>query len=217
MPRPPSATIRVKNLGGSLAGPHDAWGRPGRPQPYLVSIEVALTRPFSTSSSQDTVSSDTVHYGQLSKTVQRAITAMQSSSCESKFTLRSVANGIEEAVHASVDAGGMSLTDFRHLIITVKLPKASALGDGVSFTKSCHNQEHLGQDVSSVSSSDLRIHDLRVPTLIGVNGNERERKQIVVANIEIGDWNSKEDEYCSIEAVVTKVRKPPADNSSVLF
>jgi dihydroneopterin aldolase len=56
-------------------------------------------------------------------------------------------------------------------------------------------------------SSVLKIHDMRIPTLIGVNKNERLARQIVVVNVEIDPYVCKEhDCYNELEQIVVKVR-----------
>jgi hypothetical protein len=82
------------------------------------------------------------------------------------------------------------------------LPKASLLGSGVSL---CGSELFgpLGQ--SQACSMKLKLHDLRVPTLIGLNANERLAKQMVVANVEIDKWVEKEDHYVQIEQLIVTV------------
>ena len=48
---------------------------------------------------------------------------------------------------------------------------------------------------------------MRVPTLIGVNANEKRAKQIVKADIEVERVVACPDQYCELEAVVVKVRE----------
>lgn len=52
----------------------------------------------------------------------------------------------------------------------------------------------------------LRLHDLRVPTLVGVNENERLARQFVVATVTLDKFNPvAEDHYTALEALVVKV------------
>lgn len=213
----PPATIRVKNIQAIIAGPHDAWGRPGRPQPVSVSAEIFLANPFDLSSSQDAVKADTVHYGQLSKKIQTELDATQKGSVD-HLSLSSLVYILWEKLagspfmdpigtHAS-PSGFLKSGSFRYLRLAVKLPKASSVGNGVSITSSAYMGSDLHEKPYStmkVKATVLKIHDLRVPVLIGVNANERERKQTVVANVEIENWQGMDDEYCSIEAVVMMV------------
>ena len=67
----PVAVVRVRDLQGQGAVPvgRDAWGRPGRPQPVLLSAEVSFARPFGAASEGDRLGAETVHYGTLSKSL----------------------------------------------------------------------------------------------------------------------------------------------------
>ncbi|KLU87755.1 hypothetical protein MAPG_06748 [Magnaporthiopsis poae ATCC 64411] len=51
----------------------------------------------------------------------------------------------------------------------------------------------------------LRLHGLRVPTLIGVNPNERLAKQFVVTDIEIDKFDYAPDVYTALEALAVKI------------
>ncbi len=95
------------------------------------------------------------------------------------------------------------------LEVQVRLPKASLLGDGVCF-KGTFGFEEGVQGVEriegvSVYSMTLRLCDLRIPTIIGVNTNERLAKQVVVCNLEIDKWDKMVDCYCELEEIVVKV------------
>ena len=54
-------------------------------------------------------------------------------------------------------------------------------------------------------SMTLKLHRLRIPTLIGVNSNERLAKQIVLSNIELDFWSMASDLYNELEEIVVKV------------
>lgn len=212
----PSATIRVDNISTLHKGPHDAWGRPGRPQPLLVSLEIFLAKPFDKTSVEDAIEPDTVHYGQLSKYVQVLLDQSQTT-CEGSASLCTTL----EMLWANLTGVGLPVMmgsppmdpflkngSFKYLTVTINLPKASAAGDGVSLARSSCMGDDPGRPPFSVpkaTSSVLKIYGLRVPTLIGINSNERKRKQTLIANIEIERWLYETDEYCAIEAAVTKV------------
>ena len=51
----------------------------------------------------------------------------------------------------------------------------------------------------------LRFHGLRVPTLIGVNPNEREAKQMVVVDVEIDRFDALEDIHTELESLIVAV------------
>lgn len=213
----PSATIRVDNISLLYKGPHDAWGRPKRPQPLSVSLEIFLAKPFDKTSAEDAIEPDTVHYGQLSKFVQSQLEELQikHEGSQSLFSTLETLCGCLTGLQLSGRRMLLLPIDpflkngsFKYLTVTMNLPKASAAGDGVSITRSGCMGDDQGRPPFSVlkaTSSVLKIYGLRVPTLIGINSNERERKQTLIANIEIENWLYWEDEYCAIEAVVTKV------------
>ncbi|KAH7163063.1 dihydropteroate synthase [Dactylonectria estremocensis] len=205
----PSAAIRVRNVQSTIQGPHDAWGRPGRPQPILVSAEISLVQPFGRSSSADQVAPDTVHYGLLSKAIIATLKRLEMQAADGQVaTLHGVLSSIWSdltglnTLGASVNADKkepfLALAFVRRLSVSIVLPKASLIGSGVSLSASAVFQE------SSMTARGLvlNLEGLRVPTLIGVNPNERLAKQIVVANIGIEKYRNDEDDYVPLEAVV---------------
>ncbi|KAL7816789.1 hypothetical protein V8C44DRAFT_321571 [Trichoderma aethiopicum] len=230
----PPAVVRVRNLQTSIAGPSDAWNRKGRPQPLCVSASVMLKEAFDTSSSADRVEADTVHYGLLSKAILASLESQQqqqqqhqgaeqpgsaAASTSQPSSLRDVVNTVWNDLTGQDGNGRSKVTDeeseiintsflkpstIRCLELTVHLPKASLLGGGVSLTRIAL----FGRDGESrpqPRGMSLKIHDLRVPTLIGVNDNERKAKQVVVATIEIDKFNIEEDVFTMIEAEAVEV------------
>ncbi|PTB79599.1 hypothetical protein M440DRAFT_1173684 [Trichoderma longibrachiatum ATCC 18648] len=228
----PPAVVRVRNLQTSIAGPSDAWNRKGRPQPLCVSASVMLKEAFDTSSSADRVEADTVHYGLLSKAILASLESQQqqqhqgaekpdsaAARTSQPSSLRDVVNTVWNDLTGQDGNGRSKVTDeepeiintsflkpstIRCLELTVHLPKASLLGGGVSLTRIAL----FGRDGESrpqPRGMSLKIHDLRVPTLIGVNDNERKAKQVVVATIEIDKFNIEEDVFTMIEAEAVEV------------
>ncbi|KAM0462757.1 hypothetical protein ACHAPV_003581 [Trichoderma viride] len=230
----PPAKIRVRNLQTSIEGPSDAWNRKGKQQPISVSASVMLKEAFDTSSSADKVANDTVHYGLLSKAILASLEgkgpqhlAIKEKSGDAASTnrfssLRDVVNTIWEDL-TNQDANGKSkaaddddeaeeqqvksflkVSTIRCFELTAHLPKASLLGGGVSLTRIAL----FGRDGESrpqPRGMSLKIHNLRVPTLIGVNDNERKAKQVVAATIEIDKFNIDEDVFTMIEAETVEV------------
>ena len=74
------------------------------------------------------------------------------------------------------------------------------LGIGVSAFSTCVFRADGGIDNFSRS---LKLHGLRIPTLVGVNPNERLAKQIVSVSVEID--RTREDRYAQLEELVVKV------------
>lgn len=214
----PTAVVRVKNLQSTIQGPQDAWGRPNRPQPISVSASVSLAKPFGSSSSTDVVDSDTVHYGLLSKAILRTLDRLAAQARTDQITplpdvLENVWIDLTGLNTFGKPSGGATEKPFlntafvRSLSITVYLPKASLLGAGASLTGSAVFDIDDGGVSMSMRGMSLKVHDLRVPTLIGVNDNERTAKQVVVANVEVDKFDGVGDAYCGLEAVVVEVRK----------
>lgn len=222
----PPAIVKVRNLQTSIEGPSDAWNRKGKPQPLSVSASVMLKEAFDGSSSADSVQADTVHYGLLSKAILASLEkqsqhaeASGDTSKKSQFSsLRDIVNTIWEDLTGQDCNGRAKMTNedseaqasflkpstIRCLELTVHLPKASLLGGGVSLTRIAL----FGRDGESRPQPrglSLKIHDLRVPTLIGVNDNERQAKQVVVASIEIDKFDIDKDIFTMIEGETVKV------------
>jgi hypothetical protein len=100
----------------------------------------------------------------------------------------------------------LHLEAIRFMSVTLFLPKASLLGEGVSLTASGLFGPFAGVKYGCIRYAlDLRLHNLRVPTLIGVNPNERTNKQVVVADIGLGNWVALEDMYTDLERGVVQV------------
>ncbi|TLS20234.1 uncharacterized protein PpBr36_11491 [Pyricularia pennisetigena] len=238
----PFAVVRVRNLQSTVQAAQDAWGRAGKPQPLLVSAEISLRDPFGDSSASDKVAGDTVHYGTLSKAVLASLERYQNLAGQSEGanTLRGVLETIWSSLTGlavngarpdpSVNAGKvvLDMSKIRTMAVTVTLPKASLLGSGVSLTAiSSLNDDatsiKAGIDRATIFGISLRLHDLRIPTLVGVNSNERLAKQIVAFDIEIDKFDYAPDAYVALEALVVKVglilgrfifSPPHADTSS---
>ncbi|KAF7551457.1 hypothetical protein G7046_g7721 [Stylonectria norvegica] len=218
----PAAVIRVRNLQATIQGPHDAWGRPGRPQPVLISAEVTLSQPFGDSSSADAVAPDTVHYGLLSKAILGALKRLEEKAEAGNHTpasllvvLDTVWEGltglsVRSYTFRSESSAFLNVSAIKHLLVTVDLPKASLLGSSVSFTASAAFGDTSGRKFGTqvqTRSLVLNLNGLRVPTLIGVNDNERKAKQIVVANIGIEGYHFlfPDDVYSQLENSIVDV------------
>ncbi|CAM1506916.1 Fc.00g065570.m01.CDS01 [Cosmosporella sp. VM-42] len=212
----PTAIIRVRNLQSIIQGPQDAWGRQGRPQPILVSAEVSLHEPFGSSSSKDAVAGDTVHYGLLSKAILATLGRLDAEDQHS-LSLHSLLN------HIWMDLVGFDFTGrignlnekkpflnisvVRALNISLELPKASLLGSGVSLSGTIVYENEQFGTFAKARAMSVNLKGLRIPTLIGVNDNERQAKQVVVANISIEKYEDVNDGYAPLEEAVTNLVK----------
>lgn len=225
----PLAVVRVRDLSTAVVGPQDAWGRKNATQPVTISAELHFSRAFEASVNGDSVTAgDTVHYGTLSKLilacVERSnehahaqVLAQAQAAQASQVAVESVdlrvllemiwivltgrnVNGDDAAPEAKPL---LDLSRLRFMSLTVTLPKASLLGEGVSLTAANVFPPHLAS--LSMYGLALKVHRLRVPTLIGVNSNERMAKQFVVADVEIDKFDYYPDLYCELESLVVKV------------
>lgn len=98
----------------------------------------------------------------------------------------------------------LDLGRVRMVSVAVGLPKASLLGEGVRLTASAVFDE-AGRGVMEARAMALEVTRLRVPTLVGVNANERLARQFVVATVTVEGLTTKEDIYTEIEGEVVKV------------
>ncbi|RGP67268.1 hypothetical protein FLONG3_8559 [Fusarium longipes] len=201
----PVAIVRVRNLQTTIQGPKDAWGRGSKQQPLLISAEVSLTHAFPSSSSDDKVASDTVHYGLLSKSILSTLEKLP----RSALSLNDVLNrlwvdltgfqytGVKEASSEQTKAF-LDTSLIRRLSISLVLPKASLMGSAIRLTGSCL----FVDSAITARSLELGLEGIRVPTLIGVNSNERNAKQVVITNIRIDEYQTDHDNYAVIESVI---------------
>ncbi|OTB07588.1 hypothetical protein M426DRAFT_317896 [Hypoxylon sp. CI-4A] len=257
------AVVRVRNLQGAIPVGRDAWGRPGKLQPVLLSSEVSFAQPFSgnnnnnnsnknnASSSGDTDKLDagTVHYGNLSKTLLSSLELWGQGGMPKPVDVAAAASTVAATGSATeiqtprtadvfellwvrmtgrvIDGSRIALpldqlpfldaARLRSLSLTVGLPKASLLGAGVSLTTtaSFRNGASKGKDAGNDDDGDknsknpllsysrtLRLQGLHVPTLVGVNSNERKAKQMLVADVEIDRFDVSDDIHSELEKVI---------------
>ncbi|KAK4158443.1 Dihydroneopterin aldolase-domain-containing protein [Chaetomidium leptoderma] len=218
----PPATVQIRNLTTTLQhSGHDAWNRAGKAQPCQISASVAFAAPFATAAAHDRLGADTVHYGTLSKAVLASVGRSEVESAPSPPPLSwDVKRGVWDVLRwvwvdltgVEVDGtlvGGGSSSSYlldvkkvRLLSVTVSLPKASLLGDGVSLTMSGAFEQGSGR--MEARAMALEVSRLKVPTLVGVNDNERLAKQFVVATVTVEGFTPQEDLYTEIERDVVK-------------
>jgi len=97
----------------------------------------------------------------------------------------------------------LDIETFFELGLTLFLPKATLLSSGVSLSVS--TSYFPGKAYRSV----LKIQDIRIPTLIGINAKERLAKQLVTVSVEIDPYICQErDYYNELEQIIVKVRNP---------
>ncbi|KAK0667368.1 hypothetical protein QBC41DRAFT_139350 [Cercophora samala] len=226
------AVVSVRNLSALLLrGATDAWDRPLRPQPLLISSEIAFTEPFDTASATDKLGSDTIHYGNLSKSLLDTVNtyfsptstaaAIPGEPQESEWDALLVLNqlfldltgsGLDGANPASDDDGAgvqtkkpgfleKSLGRIGLLTVSLTLPKASLLGEGVCLTASAGFD---AEGKMTARALGLEVRRLRIPTLVGVNPNEREARQMLVVSVGVEGVRVRGDRYVRVEGAVVK-------------
>lgn len=85
------------------------------------------------------------------------------------------------ASHLFSPEGVLTKEVVESLSLKVVLVKGSLMGSGVVM-------ERVFGGLGEMRKSVLGLRDLRIPCLIGVNSNEREAKQVVVANVGLEEW-----------------------------
>jgi dihydroneopterin aldolase len=94
----------------------------------------------------------------------------------------------------------------QELELTLFLPKGTLLSGGVSLTVSGGFLPGPQTYLSAPYRSTLKIQDIQIPTLIGLNPNERTAKQMVIATVEIDPYLvTGTDYYNELEQIITKV------------
>ncbi|KAH7359078.1 FolB domain-containing protein [Plectosphaerella cucumerina] len=211
----PLAVISVRDLQTTTHMCADAWGRQGKEQPILVTAELWLAQGFPGSSASDQVANDTVHYGILAKGLLSALKSAGKPGtryeAQQSLTLRQLIDHIiREVKYPSLngqDTGRLIFSDSERLKysrVTATLPKGSLLGVGEGVSLS-HHQAWPSNGSEPFWSDSLQLRQLRVPTLVGVNDNERTAKQVVVADIEVDNFDDPEcDDYPTLERIAVQ-------------
>jgi dihydroneopterin aldolase len=235
----PHSQISVHNLQTTLPLARDAWGRPSKLQPLLISCTLSLRHPFSSTSTSDHLTNETIHYGILSKAILDACQEFREL-CEDEVmpvpmhikalvcylqfyltgcdtlpripyyvTLPTGQNPPTSAAKVEKDNGGkpkevlVPCSMLNALSLEIVLPKASLMGSGIILEGDFIYEE--GHHGPSAYSMVLKLRELHVPAIVGVNGNERKAKQVVVCNVEMERWDRMVDAYNELEEIVVKV------------
>lgn len=182
----------------------------------MISATISLREPFEKAVADDSVdNASTVHYGILSKAILEAVEAFPAA--QTAGTLRCLLDhvlqhltgvGLDSTQSASKRENEhpvIARLALKSLELSLLLPKASLIGNGVSLSATT---VYSPSGDAEMYSMGLKLHELRIPTLIGVNPNERLAKQIVITNIELDSWSPKADLYNELEEVVVKVCTP---------
>ncbi|KAK7609043.1 Dihydroneopterin aldolase-domain-containing protein [Phyllosticta paracitricarpa] len=176
--------VAVRNLSLVANAGFDIWGRK-KEQPLQISVTLAIRAPFKTAASSDKVDSSTVHYGTLSKNILHAVSSASSKNWLDEWTLGSVISA------AILETAAKKNKTLEASAIEVHFPKGSTLGAGAGVSWKIFyrspEQVHDKRIIDKVAPC-LHLRDVRVPTLIGVNSNEREKKQVVVLNVWVDNF-----------------------------
>ncbi|KAI9843667.1 MAG: hypothetical protein M1838_002506 [Thelocarpon superellum] len=149
----------------------DAWGR-RRQQPVEISVALSLKQSFTSAAQKDRVDPSTVHYGTLSKAILAAVDGQ----AQQHLPFDCLRSLVEDAIYSHVASGASLLA----LQLELSLPKASLIGAAVTLSYACS----VGQEGRPYDHArSLHLRDLTVPTVVGVNEHEKERKQRIVVNI----------------------------------
>ncbi|CAD6448025.1 4ba4a0ed-83ef-4266-b66a-21246ae65287 [Sclerotinia trifoliorum] len=215
----PVAVIGVKDAQLSAPVGANAWGWNGVMaecpiQPILVSVSVALRRAFKMASEDDDITEDTIHYGRIRSAILETVHRYNTKLKPDNAAELSIKNIVTHLIGA--------LTIRHHLTVgknvnwssvKVMLPKSSLHGAGTSLTMQTIYREEILEDQELGSpesigvmgrSLSLRIHDLTVPTLIGMLEKERFRKQNVIVNVEVDRWLWYGDSHWDMEQIIVK-------------
>ncbi|GAB7350206.1 hypothetical protein MBLNU459_g0865t1 [Dothideomycetes sp. NU459] len=160
--------ISVRDLSFQYSPHHglDAWGRE-KEQPVLLSVSLSFRKSYDTAASNDALDASTIHYGILAKNLRGL------KSDGDWQSLDELANRVHKTIMATPP--GRDLIESCQ--IEIKMPKASLLGEYVTYV------HHKSDDEESRM---LHLSNVFLPTLIGVNSNERKSKQKLFVSLWIG-------------------------------
>ena len=182
-----SDIITVRNLQLTVNAGKDVWGRT-KEQPALLTVTLFLNQSFDSAAKADALDKSTVHYGVLSKNIRRV--GQNTDWLPTMDLIRTIADSIPH---------GASETPVACYEVDVFYPKGSMLGDGSGL-------EYAYIKTLGFYSLVLYLRNLRIPCLIGVNSNERMRRQPVVVNLRIECVPAKyTDEAARLEQLLVDV------------
>ncbi|PQM43512.1 hypothetical protein VC83_09639 [Pseudogymnoascus destructans] len=99
----------------------------------------------------------------------------------------------------------LSMDTLQEMEMTLRLPKGTLLSEGVSLTITAGYLPGNRVNQSAPYSAVLKLENIKIPTLIGLNPNERLAKQMVIATVEIDPYVVVgQDHYNELEQIVVK-------------
>lgn len=100
----------------------------------------------------------------------------------------------------------LSMDTLQEMKMTLRLPKGTLLSEGVSLAITAGYLPGNRVNQSAPYSAVLKLENIKIPTLIGLNPNERLAKQMVIATVEIDPYVVVgQDHYNELEQIVVKV------------
>ncbi|KAF2224715.1 hypothetical protein BDZ85DRAFT_193953 [Elsinoe ampelina] len=170
----------------------DAWGR-RKEQPVLVSVRFSFRAGFDTAAETDSLDLSTVNYGSTSKSI-KAIQPLKPWEALNDFAAR-VYQVVLQCLPGSRTVEACS--------IQVHLPKASLLGSEVTFT---HSYQHLIGIVWPRLDRTLLLSKIHMPVLVGINENERQRKQPLFVSLWLSTVPAAAaDTYSEVESKLCQI------------
>jgi len=160
--------IAIQQFSTQVNAGKDCWGREKK-QPASISVTLYLRDRITTAANADELDQSTVHYGKFSKSLLASLKDLHGWKSTHDLLMVVWETVCNDQWKSAIYAADME----------VEFPKASAL----SGRTSCMVSMECG--ASPRIAQVLYVRDLKIPTLIGVNSNEREKKQAVVVSVSI--------------------------------
>lgn len=158
----------------------DIWGQT-KQQPATVSVALFLKgEGFHTAANKDELDQSTVHYGELAKRIRAANAAGQD--------VEDFVTAVQHCVETMATKANNNFILERVAIILL-LPKATKYGKDVTM------HYVIGYEDSGKIDRFIRYHEIneiKVMTLVGVNGYERKAEQPLEVDLVLLRWVEKE-------------------------
>ncbi|KZP13968.1 hypothetical protein FIBSPDRAFT_921461 [Athelia psychrophila] len=168
-------TVFVNRLQVNVNIGPDCWSK-ARPQPAEISVFLHLYPAFLDLAGDTDDVLDSVHYGHLAKAISTLVDA--------RTVPWAGAEGLADAVTEEAFAlAGDACAEVR---VVVELPKMILLAAGFSVdvtTTAAAAAPDGGETRSRSKKVEVKVKDLVLATIIGVNPPEREAKQRVITNL----------------------------------
>ncbi|KAF2006439.1 hypothetical protein P154DRAFT_456285 [Amniculicola lignicola CBS 123094] len=180
--------ITVRNLEATVHAGVDVWGRK-KPQRVLLSTTLHLAQSSNSAAEADALDNSTVHYGLLSKDLKKCMEKDEAN----WMTTEQLASSLHDCIRQTAAKTAIHASE-----LNVFYPKGSMAGDGAGL---------LWAFTSRVGpfSRVLYLRNLRILCVIGINANERLKKQPVVVNVWIeGLSDDRTDDYIHLEAILVE-------------